>query len=149
MPLNQVVGDNDAPIGPPSVTITTKQAVQRIGPAEKRAYGDHERLPEEATNEGLSLVELAQAQAKALVEDMHNEALENAADEGMDSVDLEPTSEGALSTEGSAVVGERETAGSRSPSTSEPLRGQALDDALNAKGLSTGWHRRREATAPG
>jgi hypothetical protein len=148
VPLNQIVGDNDAPIGPPSGTITTKQAVARLGPAEKRAFADHERLPEEASNEGLSDVERAQAEAKALVEDIHNEVLEEAQAAGNESATLEPTSEGALATEGQVVTGEGdsepppEESPNPSPSSVETtapstLRGQALDDALTERGLST------------
>ena len=67
--LNEVHGDDDAPLGPPSGTVTTKQAVVREGgPAEKRAFGDHERLPEEADNESLSEIERKQAANKAPVE---------------------------------------------------------------------------------
>ena len=90
VPLNEVVGDNDAPLGPPSGTITTKQAVMRQGPAERAAFGDHERLPEDAENEGLSDVERAQAEAKALVEDLHTEALDDASESGNESTTSEP-----------------------------------------------------------
>jgi len=106
-PLNQVIGDNDAPMGPPSGVITTKQAVARTGVREKMAYADHERLPEEAQNEGLGEVERAQAEAKALVESLHKEVLEEAQERGNEAVDLAPQSEGTLATDGlEAVVNE-------------------------------------------
>ena len=90
VPLNEVIGDNDAPLGPPSGTITTKQAVVRQSEADRAAYADHERLPEEAEDEGLSDVERAQAEAKALVEELHNEALERMSEAGHESVTTEP-----------------------------------------------------------
>src|SRR3954451_17299 len=42
--LNVVIGDNEAPYGPPTGTITTKQAVMRdaSNSAERNAFGDHE-----------------------------------------------------------------------------------------------------------
>jgi hypothetical protein len=134
VPLNQVIGDDNAPIGPPSGTITTKQAVARIGPVEKRAFADHERLPEEAGNERLNEVERVQAELKGVVEDVHNEALEAAAEAGLEGATLEPTSEGSLSGEGRVATGDDDDSDS---SSDQPLRGQALDDALNEKGLST------------
>jgi uncharacterized protein YifE (UPF0438 family) len=83
LPLNQVVGDDDAPLGPPSGTITTKQAVKRDGTEqEQRAFGQRERQPEEADNEKLSPVERKQAEAKAALEEVHNEALEAASEAG-------------------------------------------------------------------
>jgi len=91
VPLNQVIGDDDAPLGPPSGTITTKQAVARSGPEQKAAYADHERLPEEAENEKLSEVERAQAEAKGLVEEIHNAALDDAAEAGVEAATTSPT----------------------------------------------------------
>jgi len=79
VPLNQVIGDDNAPVGPPSGTITTKTVVASEGGLEKSAFMDHERLPEDADNERLNDVERAQAQARALVEEVHQEALESSA----------------------------------------------------------------------
>lgn len=96
VPLNEVIGDNDAPLGPPSGVITTKQAVAGLGPEEKRAYADHERLPHEAEDEGLSPVERAQAAAKAKLAELHEGLLNEQAEAGNESVDLEPKSVGTL-----------------------------------------------------
>lgn len=76
-PLNVVIGDNDAPMGPPTGTVTTKQAMMREGGDNKRAFGDHERLPEEAEDEGLSEVERIQAEAKAAVEELSQDLIDS------------------------------------------------------------------------
>jgi len=70
-PLNTVIGDSAAPHGPPTGTITTKQAVVRDGDKhDKKAFGDHEHLPEAADDESLSHVERKQAAGKAAVEEL-------------------------------------------------------------------------------
>ena len=129
VPLNTVIGDDDAPMGPPTGVITTKAAVKRTGDAEARAYGNLERMPEEADNENLSEVERTQAEMQQMAEEVHNEILEQAEEEGVESVDLSPESEGSISSGGLD-----ESAGGGGGSQ---LRGKALDDALREKGLPT------------
>lgn len=77
-PLNVVIPDADAPMSPELGTITTKQAVMRESAEHKRAFGDHERLPEEAENEELSDVEREQAAAKRAVEELSAELIASA-----------------------------------------------------------------------
>lgn len=77
IPLNEVVGDNDAPYGPPSGTITTKQAVARESQENKEAFSDHEWLPEKSDDEGLSDIEQRQAEARRELEEVHNSVAED------------------------------------------------------------------------
>jgi hypothetical protein len=72
VPLNEVIGDDEAPYGPPSGTITTKQAVARgaENSSERQRFGQHEWLPEDAEGRDLSPVQEAQAQASGRVEAM-------------------------------------------------------------------------------
>lgn len=79
-PLQQVIGDDDAPIGPPSGTVTTKMALIRDsvpGDPVRNAFGDHERAPEEL-GENASEVEVEQAERKhaasELLESVHEAA---------------------------------------------------------------------------
>lgn len=76
--LNKVVGDNEAPYGPPTGTITTKQAVMRgaSNSAERRAFGDHEWAPEDKDNLGdstSSAVQKTQAEESGQVEQITDE----------------------------------------------------------------------------
>jgi hypothetical protein len=41
VPLNEVIGDDEAPYGPPSGTITTKQAAAREDPTEQGDFSQH------------------------------------------------------------------------------------------------------------
>jgi hypothetical protein len=67
-PLQVVRGDDDAPLGPPSGVITTKQAVAKDGSeAERRAFADHEY---DEVPEGASPIEKAQAANTAAVEEV-------------------------------------------------------------------------------
>jgi hypothetical protein len=72
VPLNEVIGDDEAPYGPPSGTITTKQAVARqaANSSERQRFGQHEWLPEDADERELGPVQEAQAQATGRVERM-------------------------------------------------------------------------------
>lgn len=72
-PLQEVIGDDDAPYGPPTGTITTKQAVAQEGPVEKERFADHERLPDDL-GENASPVEREQAAAKQRAEEVLQEA---------------------------------------------------------------------------
>lgn len=76
VPLNEVVGDDDAPYGPPSGTITTKQAAARQSPEDRRAFADHEALPEDADNKKKSAVHRSQAKRRAKVEEATEAAQE-------------------------------------------------------------------------
>jgi hypothetical protein len=88
VPLNQVIGDDDAPLGPPSGTITTKQAVARVDEEHNKAFGNRERMPEDR-EKNLSPVERLQAEAAAEVESIHNELLEDQAEQGNEAVSVE------------------------------------------------------------
>lgn len=46
-PLRRVVGDDAAPHGPASGTVTTKAEAARVDNVEREAFAQHERLPEE------------------------------------------------------------------------------------------------------
>ena len=72
LPLQRVVGDDAAPYGPPTGTVTTKQALAAESDENRRRFADHERLPEDADNEGLqaqSTVESDQAEAVVALEE--------------------------------------------------------------------------------
>jgi hypothetical protein len=43
-PLQVVIGDDQAPVGPPTGTVTTRQAVAREGDVERQAFADHDAL---------------------------------------------------------------------------------------------------------
>ena len=83
--LNRVIGDNEAPYGPPSGTITTKQAVMRAAEnsAERTAFGPNEWLPEDAEERNLAdlgssgQVQAAQAEAQGKTEKLTEELLGN------------------------------------------------------------------------
>jgi len=83
-PLNVVVGDNEAPYGPPSGTITTKQAVMRDASSsvERRAFGDHEWLPEDVEERKLDehgesgQVQAAQGRESGLIEEVTQQLLD-------------------------------------------------------------------------
>lgn len=115
VPLQQVIGDNDAPIGPPTGTITTKEAVAQQGVREKLAFMDHERFSDEADNEGLSEIERLQAEAQRTVNDLHVQVLEEASEAGNEAVNLEALSEGTLSTAGLSDAGSQATANAEKP----------------------------------
>jgi hypothetical protein len=81
-PLNRVIGDNEAPFGPPTGTITTKQAVMRAAENsnERNAFGDHEWLPEDAEARNLAdstsgKVQAAQAEQSGKLEKVTEEIL--------------------------------------------------------------------------
>jgi hypothetical protein len=74
-PLQVVVGDDDAPFGPPSGTITTKEAIVKGGDAEdRRRFADHERFEDELP-ENASEVEQRQARSKSAVSQKAEELL--------------------------------------------------------------------------
>lgn len=66
-PLQVVVGDDDAPYGPNTGTITTKQAVAKQGAEEKRRFADHEQAE---VPEGASKIEQKQAANTRAVEEV-------------------------------------------------------------------------------
>jgi hypothetical protein len=79
-PLNKVIGDNEAPFGPPTGTITTKQAVMReaSSSAERLAFGDHEWLPEDEDKLKESTsgqVQAAQARESGSLEEVTDELI--------------------------------------------------------------------------
>jgi hypothetical protein len=93
-PLNVVVGDNEAPFGPPTGTITTKQAVMRdaSSSAERLAFGDHEWLPEDAEERNLGestsgTVQAAQAEVSGRVEAVTDDLINEGEDGGTDEPD--------------------------------------------------------------
>ena len=89
LPLQEVIGDNAAPFGPPTGTITTKQAIAAEADPDSltsKAFGDHERTADQADDEMLQPVEREQArgvaaleEAKAHVEEVHAENAERKA----------------------------------------------------------------------
>jgi hypothetical protein len=91
VPLNTVIGDDDAPLGPPSGTITTKQAVARQDEEHNKAFGNRERMPEDR-DLNLSPVEQLQAEAVARLESVHNEILEDAKEGGNEAATVDPPS---------------------------------------------------------
>lgn len=96
-PLQVVVGDDDAPFGPPSGTITTKEAIIKGGdPEDRRRFADHERYEDELADTA-SEVEQRQARAKSAVSKKAEELL--ASTEGNVSDDEAP-SEPATTTRG-------------------------------------------------
>ena len=122
LPLNTVIGDNDAPMGPPSGTITTKQAVARQSAADHGAFSQGEHLPEDAESGKLSDVEQAQAEARAALEELHNEVLENANEEGVEAATTDPEST-------SEAVGTTGEAKSKSKGSAKPAaKGKAKDE---------------------
>ncbi len=82
VPNNVVVGDDEAPIGPPTGTITTKQAVSKEGPIEKQAFADHEAEPGDEELEGTGEVHSQQAVARAELDEATQAALEDSGEEG-------------------------------------------------------------------
>jgi hypothetical protein len=83
-PLNRVIGDNEAPYGPPTGTITTKQAVMReaSNSNERNAFGDHEWLPEDAEERNLAdstsgKIQAAQAEQSGKLEKVTEEILDS------------------------------------------------------------------------
>lgn len=82
-PLNVVVGDNEAPYGPPTGTITTKQAVMRDADnsVERKAFGDHEWVAEDAEERNLDestsgKVQAAQARQSGTLEEITEEYIQ-------------------------------------------------------------------------
>jgi hypothetical protein len=79
--LNRVIGDDEAPYGPPSGTITTKQAVMR-DPEQRPHFGDLEWTPEEVEERKLNEmgssgeVQYAQGQASGKAEKVAAELIE-------------------------------------------------------------------------
>jgi hypothetical protein len=76
IPLQEVIGDDAAPYGPPSGTITTKQALAE-DPEQRKHFADHERIAGEEENENLSEVERGQASARAQLEELQSEVEQN------------------------------------------------------------------------
>lgn len=77
-PLNEVIGDDDAPYGPPTGTITTKHAVKDAAQSsvEKDRFGQHEWTEKEAEGRDLSPVQQAQADKGALVDKVAQQGIE-------------------------------------------------------------------------
>lgn len=88
-PLQVVVGDSDAPHGPNTGTITTKQAVAAESAEAKRHFADHEQaeVPEDA-----SPVEKQQAENTRVAEEVAQE-LAKREQEAADASDEKPASE--------------------------------------------------------
>jgi hypothetical protein len=72
VPLNEVVGDDEAPFGPATGTITTKQAVMREArnSGERQAFGPGEWVGEDAEKRNLSYVQEQQAKASGRLEEV-------------------------------------------------------------------------------
>jgi hypothetical protein len=77
-PLRRVVGDDAAPYGPPSGTVTTKAEAAKVSDADRRAFADHEALPgEEIPHAGTPNPSLPAA-AGVSSEEIHNAQVQNA-----------------------------------------------------------------------
>jgi hypothetical protein len=77
-PLNHVVGDDAAPYGPNTGTITTKQALSQ-DPEARKHFADHERVPGEQDNENLNEVERRQAELTTLAQEVTEQMQDNGA----------------------------------------------------------------------
>jgi hypothetical protein len=91
-PLNVVVGDDEAPYGPPTGTITTKQAVMRDASSsvERKAFGDHEWVGDDEENLGdgtSAAVSKAQARESGSLEKLTEEYIQ-AKEEGGAEADM-------------------------------------------------------------
>jgi hypothetical protein len=77
-PLNEVIGDDDAPYGPPTGTITTKLAVKENASSsqEYERFGQNEWTPKEGEERDLSPVQQAQADKGALVDKVAQQGIE-------------------------------------------------------------------------
>lgn len=83
IPLQTVIGDDAAPYGPPSGTVTTKQAIaneSEIGSPDRKAFADHEFTPAEAEERELDEVQQGQADATAELEELQAALDEQAAE---------------------------------------------------------------------
>lgn len=74
---HEVVGDDNAPYGPPTGTITTKHAVMdQADGVERRQFGPGEWTAKEAEGRDLQPVQQAQADAGALADKIASQAVE-------------------------------------------------------------------------
>jgi hypothetical protein len=75
--LQEVVGDDDAPFGPPTGTITTKHAVMDSASSsvERQAFGPGELTPKEAEGRDLSPVHQKQVDQAAVVDNIAAQAV--------------------------------------------------------------------------
>lgn len=100
-PLNVVVGDDEAPKGPPTGTITTKQAAAREdadSPGGRGGFAQHEAPVEDADNPNVGDVHRQQAEARAELEAATEDLLSDAKES---------------STEGSRKAGARRSGGKK------------------------------------
>jgi hypothetical protein len=79
-PLQRVIGDDEAPMGPPSGVITTKSAAAGMDSQSRQAFAQNEALPEDvALDEERAPQRVAQAKLKAGADELTvelNEAVE-------------------------------------------------------------------------
>ena len=76
IPLQEVIGDDSAPFGPPTGTITTKQAIQREADREsetRRRFGGHEIDPGEAESLDLPPEQQEQVDSIAALEELQSQ----------------------------------------------------------------------------
>lgn len=134
-PLNVVIGDDEAPYGPRTGTITTKQAVMRDArknnSVERRQFGDNEWIGEDAEERNLGPVQESQANVSGALEASTDAALEmsgkNPADVKMsDVVNIEQAEK--MSATSNAVRGPKDDDGAASSHPSENKPGaKSLD----------------------
>jgi len=87
IPLQTVIGDDAAPYGPDTGTITTKQVLSKGSEEDRRRFAPGERLPGEEENENLNDVERDQAAALTQLEELQAEVEERAQDEETERAD--------------------------------------------------------------
>jgi len=78
VPLQTVIGDDAAPYGPPTGTITTKQALSKGSEEDRRRFAPGERLAGEEDNENLNEAEREQAASLTKLEELQAEVDERA-----------------------------------------------------------------------
>lgn len=122
-PLQRVVGDSSAPYGPPTGTITTKQAlVEGLDPGDpdRQAFADHEAVePTDATDERADLVNPAQIPTEPQV---HNTQHDNfvAAGEAAELLLAEDEGNGGNGGNGEAQGPKQEPKGKKQQGKQDP-----------------------------
>lgn len=122
IPLQTVIGDDAAPHGPNTGTITTKQALAKEDPELRRHFAPNERLAGEEDNENLNDVERQQAANLTTLEELQAEVEQQQQDEGYDEeqpAEEQPTQEQAVQAPGSPAAGGTKRRGRKQDESSE------------------------------
>lgn len=129
-PLQKVIGDDEAPLGPPTGVITTKSAMAGVDAASRAAFASNEALPEEVVlNEETAPMRVAQAKNKARAEELTVDLNEQVETPGF-TTDPKP---GPVARTSEQAPDEPD-ADDDGDGDDEP-KGQELDDALDQAGL--------------